>query len=73
LKQFLKEFHVVTPIDPNRADIRSRRDILRKWQEQLMAEAPYAYKPVVPVIETQVAAGTVRTVAELRPILTVKG
>lgn len=72
-RQFLKEFHVVTPIDPARADVRSRPDILRKWEEELKTEAPFAYKEIGPVIDTQVAAATVRGVAEVKPILTVKG
>jgi len=72
-RQFLKEFTVVTPIDPSRADVRSRPDILRKWEEELKTEAPYAYKEIGPVIETQVSAGTLRNIAELKPILTVKG
>ncbi|MFN0203255.1 MAG: RtcB family protein, partial [Bacteroidia bacterium] len=70
---FLKKFHIITPIDPERADIKSRSDILQKWHDELKKEAPFAFKPLHPVIDTQVEAGIVSKVAETRPIFTVKG
>lgn len=73
LREFLNHFKVVTPIDPQRADLKGRRDILRKWEEELKKEAPWAYKDISSVIETQTGAGVARIVAELRPVLTVKG
>ncbi|ULH15534.1 RtcB family protein [Deinococcus sp. KNUC1210] len=36
-------------------------------------EAPFAYKGIGPVIQTLEQAGIARPVAELRPLLTVKG
>ena len=44
LDAFLKEFCVVTALDPNRQDVKQRRDILNKWRDELKKEAPYAYK-----------------------------
>jgi len=38
-----------------------------------MQEAPFAYKGVGPVVETLREAGLAEPVAELRPLLTVKG
>lgn len=73
LQEFLRRFRVVTPIDPSRADLRGRRHILRKWEEEIKKEAPWAYKDVGAVVETQTAAGVAEVVAELRPLMTVKG
>lgn len=73
LKQFLKDFHIITPIDPQDPKLRGRQDILRKWEEGILEEAPWAFKAVGPVVDTQVAAGIVRPVARLSPIFTVKG
>jgi tRNA-splicing ligase RtcB (3'-phosphate/5'-hydroxy nucleic acid ligase) len=41
--------------------------------ERRIEEAPAAYKPIEPVIDAQVAAGIMRVVAKLRPLLTFKG
>jgi tRNA-splicing ligase RtcB len=73
LHRFLREFRIVTPLDPRRPDVRNRRDILGKWRQHLKEEAPWAYKDVGPVIETLTDAGIARPVAELRPLLTIKG
>jgi tRNA-splicing ligase RtcB len=73
LREFLQRFRIVTPIDPRRADLKGRRDILQKWEEELKKEAPWAYKDISSVIETQTAGGVGRVVAVLRPVLTAKG
>lgn len=70
---FLKEFRIVTPIDPKRRDIKSRKDILKKYHESLKKEAPFAYKDVYPVVNTLRDAKIAKPVAELRPLLTLKG
>lgn len=70
---FLREFRIVTPIDPQRHDIRGRKDILKKYHESLKKEAPFAYKDVYPVVNTLRDARIAMPVAELRPLLTVKG
>jgi tRNA-splicing ligase RtcB len=72
-KAFLEQFHIITPIDPNSAEIRGRQDIIQKWHDELKKEAPFAFKPVKPIIDTQVEAAMVKLVAETKPILTVKG
>jgi tRNA-splicing ligase RtcB len=41
--------------------------------ERVIEEAPAAYKAIDPVVDIQVAAGVVRKVARLRPLLTFKG
>jgi tRNA-splicing ligase RtcB len=40
--------------------------------ERRVEEAPAAYKPIGPVVDAQVAAGVLRVVARLRPLLTFK-
>ena len=72
-KQFLEEFRVVTPLDLRRQDVKMRRDILGKKLEELKQEAPHAYKGIGPVIRTLEGAGMARAVAELSPIMTIKG
>ena len=42
-------------------------------EERIIEEAPYAYKPIEPVIDVQIDAGIVSSVAKMRPILTFKG
>lgn len=73
LDAFLRDFRVVTPLDPKRQDVRRRKDILGKWRQHLKEEAPWSYKDIGPVVETLEGAGIARAVAELRPILTIKG
>ena len=53
--------------------LRRRRDILDKYDKRVMEEAPGAYKPIEPVIDSVVDAGIARRVARLRPLCTVKG
>lgn len=64
---------VVTPIDPEAPAVRLRRDILSKYHQRMKEEAPFAYKPITPVIQTVEEAQVARQVARLWPLLTVKG
>lgn len=64
---------VVTPVDLRRQDIKRRKDIVNKKLADLKQEAPFAYKGIGPVINTIRDAGIARPVAELKPIMTVKG
>ena len=73
LDAFLRDFRVVTPVDPRRPDVRGRRDILTQWRQELKQEAPFAYKDITPVIETLRSANVARPVAEFFPLMTVKG
>jgi tRNA-splicing ligase RtcB len=73
LDAFLAAFRIVTPLDPRRPDVRGRRDILSRWRQEVKQEAPFAYKDIAPVIETLRDGGVARPVAELFPLLTVKG
>ena len=73
LDAFLEEFRVVTPVDPQREDIKRQGKIIEAWREALKKEAPFAYKSITPVIETLRAAGMAEPVAELHPLMTVKG
>jgi len=45
------------------------------WREEIDGEqeAPYAYKGIGPVVETLTAAGLASPVAELTPLMTIKG
>ena len=59
---------------PSRAPAIARRlDILEKYEKRVMEEAPYAYKPVEPVVDSVADAGIARKVARLFPLCTVKG
>jgi len=70
---FMRNFRVVTPADLRRPDIALRRDVVDKKLQALREEAPYAFKGIAPIIETLQDAGIAQVVAELRPIMTVKG
>lgn len=72
-QDLVERFKIVTPIDPKSPQLRGRRDILKKWVDAIKQEAPWAFKSIQPVIQTQETAGMVRAVAETEPILTVKG
>jgi tRNA-splicing ligase RtcB (3'-phosphate/5'-hydroxy nucleic acid ligase) len=47
-------------------------DCITLRAERRIEEAPIAYKPIQPVIESQVKAGMVAVVAKMQPILTFK-
>lgn len=65
--------HVVTPIDPDGIDVRSRSDIAKKYKDRLKEEAPYAYKEITPVVASIEEAGVATIAASLKPCLTIKG
>jgi tRNA-splicing ligase RtcB len=71
--EFMKRFRVVTPVDLRRPDIRMRRDIVEQKLADIKQEAPYAYKGIGPIVETLTQAGIARPVAELVPLMTIKG
>lgn len=71
-RRFMERFHIITPIDPDRNDLKGRRDILKKWEESIRAEAPYAYKDIDEVIRAIAAHGMAAPVARMEPIFTVK-
>jgi tRNA-splicing ligase RtcB (3'-phosphate/5'-hydroxy nucleic acid ligase) len=68
-----QELRIVTAIDPLSPQMQMRRDIMAKHKERVKEEAPYAYKPITPIIDSIEAAGIARPVAKLMPLLTVKG
>jgi tRNA-splicing ligase RtcB len=72
-RAFLDAFRVVTPVDFRRPDIRRRRDIVERKLEDIKKEAPFAYKGIGPIVETLSDAGIARPVAELFPLMTIKG
>jgi tRNA-splicing ligase RtcB len=69
----MSKLRIVTPVDPNAPDIKRRLDILQKYRRALAEEAPSAYKPVGPIIQTVQDAGIADPVVKLKPLLTVKG
>ncbi|RAY11118.1 RtcB family protein [Actinomadura craniellae] len=73
LDAFLREFRVVTPLDPGDPAVARRRDVIAAWRRDLKQEAPWAYKDIGPVVSSLRAAEVAEPVAELRPLLTVKG
>ena len=68
----MERFHIITPLDPDRQDVKGRADILQKWEETIRAEAPYAYKDIDQVIAVHTAHQMAAPVARLEPIFTVK-
>lgn len=64
---------IVTPVDPKSPQMQMRKDIMAKIKMRIKEEAPYAYKPITPVIDTVSDAGIARPVAKLFPLCTVKG
>ncbi len=70
--QFMEKFHIITPIDPTRADLKGRADILKKWEDSIRAEAPYAYKDIDKVIAVHKMHNMAALVARMEPIFTVK-
>lgn len=71
-RRFMERFHIITPIDPARNDIKGRTDILKKWEESIRAEAPYAYKDIDEVIAVHTMHDMAVPVARLEPVFTVK-
>jgi len=72
-REHTEKLRIVTPIDPDSLMLRRRPDILSKYAKRVMEEAPYAYKPIDPVIDSVSEAGIARRVARLLPLCTVKG
>ena len=72
-EEFMRTYRVVTPVDFNRQDLRQRPDIIARKLEDIKTEAPYAYKNIEAVVATLDQAGIAKPVAELKPIMTVKG
>ena len=64
---------MVTPVDLRRPDIQMRRDIVEKKLDDIKKEAPFAYKGIGPIVNTLTEAGIAQPVAELTPLMTVKG
>ena len=56
-----------------RLSLRLRPDILKEKLADIKKEAPFAYKGIGPVIDTLNRANIAKTVAQLHPLLTVKG
>ena len=52
--------------------MKGRTDIIRKWEDSIRAEAPYAYKDIDKVIEAHTEHNMAAPVARLEPIFTVK-
>ncbi len=68
-----ENLRLVTAVDPKSPQMQLRKDILKKYKARIKEEAPYAYKPITPVIESITEAGIARVVAKLIPLCTVKG
>jgi tRNA-splicing ligase RtcB len=71
--EFLRDFRVVMPLDLRRPDVRGRADIPKRKIDELRAEGPHAYKGIRAIIDTLTAAKIARPVAELVPLMTIKG
>jgi tRNA-splicing ligase RtcB len=70
---FLDAFRIVTPVDLRRPDIRMRKDILSAKLAEMKQEAPFAFKGIGAVVETLTDSGIARPVAEVAPLMTIKG
>lgn len=66
-------FDIVTPIDPKKHEVQKRPEILAKYRERVNEEAPNAYKPIAPIVDTLRDAKIARPVAQLSPLMTLKG
>lgn len=64
-----ERLRVVSKVNP----IGLREDIRRELDKELMEEAPDSYKPILPAFNTVQSSGMASAVAEMKPILTVKG
>lgn len=68
-----EKLRIVGSIDPQSPQMQMRKDIMKKYKERIKEEAPYAYKPIAPIIKSVEQAGIARPVVKLMPLLTVKG
>lgn len=68
-----EKLRIVTSIDPKSPQMQMRKDIMAKYKERVKEEAPYAYKPITPVIDSIKEANIARVVSKLMPLCTVKG
>ena len=68
-----EKLRIVTSVDPKSPQMQMRKDIMAKYKERVKEEAPYAYKPITPVINSIEEANIARVVAKLMPLCTVKG
>ncbi len=73
LDAFLRDFRVVTPLDHRDPGVARRTDVMTAWRRDLKQEAPWVYKDIGPVVSSLERAEVATPVAELRPLLTVKG
>ncbi|WUI03488.1 RtcB family protein [Spirillospora sp. NBC_00431] len=73
LDAFPRDFRVVTPLDHRDPRVARRSDVIGAWRRDLKQEAPWAYKDIGPVVAGLRGGGVATPVAELRPLLTVKG
>lgn len=71
-REFMKRFHIVTPVNPDRNDLKGRNDILKKWEESIRSEAPYAYKDITQVVKVHTDCAMAGLVARMEPLFTVK-
>jgi tRNA-splicing ligase RtcB len=72
-EEFLRRFRIVTAFDLRSPQAKLRPDILQRKLDDIKQEAPFAYKGIGPVVQTLSHGGIAVPVAELSPILTVKG
>lgn len=68
-----EKLRIITAVDIKSPQLKARRDILEKYKARMKEEAPYAYKPITPVIDSISESGIARVVARLEPLCTVKG
>lgn len=68
-----ESLRIVTSIDPKSPQMQMRKDIMEKYKMRIKEEAPYAYKPITPIIKSIEDAAIARPVAKLMPLCTIKG
>lgn len=69
----LARLRIVRPVEERALIAAGRSDLIPDHQARLREEAPGAYKPIQPVVDSVTAAGAARPLATLAPLLTVKG
>ena len=73
IDEFLSQYVVITPVDTENVNVKNRPDIIKKWKDELKSEAPYAYKDIEEIINVHEKKNIANSIAELKPILSIKG
>lgn len=71
-REFIQNFKVITPLDPSNPLVKSRTDLIKKWESGIKEEAPWAYKNINDVIKIQEDNKMGTVIARMDPLMTIK-